>query len=55
MVVASAHCLSRGDRAIGPVLAQENRQADADVDYIPVLRRHVFAADLFYRLQAARR
>jgi len=39
MAVAAFDRLSRRDRPAGPVLAQTNWQADADLDYFPLLRR----------------
>src|SRR5205085_11539493 len=37
-----------------PILAQADWPADAHVDYLSDLRRILFAADLFHRLQVAR-
>src|SRR6185369_16011800 len=54
MAVAVADHLPGGDRAAGPVLAQAYRTPHAHLDYFSVLRRPLFAADLLYRLQAAR-
>src|SRR3989442_1203958 len=55
MAAAAAHRLSGRDRTAGSVLVEADWPADADLDNFSVLRRAVLAADLFHRLQTARR
>src|SRR2546426_895876 len=50
MAVAAADYLSHRNRPIRSVLAEADWPADADVDHFSLLRRIVFAADLFHRL-----
>ena len=52
---AAARGVPRGHRPDRPVVAEEDRPADAHVDHLPRLRRALLPADLFHRLQAPRR
>src|SRR5262245_13473727 len=55
LAVIAAAGLSRRDWAVGPVLAEEDQQADAHVDHLSHVRGPLLAADLFHRLQASLR
>src|SRR2546423_6492941 len=55
MAVGVIDCVSAGDRPAGPDVAQADRTADAYVDHVSNVCGVLFAADLFHRVQIARR
>src|SRR6185369_8265587 len=53
LAVVAADRLPDRDRAAGPVLAEEDQQADADVDHFSGVCGAVFGPDLFHWIHAA--